>query len=324
MDRRERLLRSLADGRFHSGQSLAATQGVSRTVIWKQIQQLAESDLDVYAVRGRGYRLAQPIELLDAGAIRAQLAPSTARRLTALELHFQIDSTNRRLLELAAVSAIAGHVCLAEFQSAGRGRRGRGWVSPPGSGIYLSLGWSFDAPPESLTGLSLAAGVAALRALRRLQIDAVGLKWPNDIVVGERKLGGILIEVRGETTGPCTVAAGVGVNVELPERAARRIDQPWIDLARAGYRPSRNLLAAALIDELVRVFSEYEERGFAACAEEWRRYDCVTGRMVRLMSGSYTLTGRMLGIDDSGALLLSVDGAVRRFTTGEISLRMDA
>jgi BirA family biotin operon repressor/biotin-[acetyl-CoA-carboxylase] ligase len=324
MDRRERLLRILADGRFHSGQSLAATLGVSRTVIWKQIRQLAASDLDVYAVRGRGYRLAQPIELLDAGAIRAQLAPSATRRLTALELHFQIDSTNRRLLELAAVTAIAGHVCLAEYQSAGRGRRGRGWVSPPGSGIYLSLGWSFDAPPESLTGLSLAAGVAALRALRRLRIDAAGLKWPNDIVVGERKLGGILIEVRGETTGPCTVVAGVGVNVELPERAARRIDQPWTDLARAGYRPSRNLLAAALIDELVRVFSEYEERGFAACAEEWRCYDCGTGRMVRLVSGGHTLAGRMLGIDDSGALLLSVDGAVRRFTSGEISLRMDA
>lgn len=315
------LLQRLADGRFHSGQVLAAELGLTRGAVWKRLRGLSRGlGVEIQAVRGRGYRLAQPLELLDAERILSQMSPGPRSAVGRLEVHTRIDSTNRYLMRRAVEGAPRGSVCLAEYQEAGRGRRGRDWISPFGGNIYLSLLWRFTARGD-LSGLSLALGVAVLRALRRVGLEEAGLKWPNDIVCGERKLAGILLEMAGEASGPSHVVAGVGVNVRMGAAGAA-IDQAWVDLETLlGRRVERNALAAALLDEAVLALQEYERGGLAVFLEDWRAADVLSGRpvVVRLEQGS--VAGIACGIDPAGALLVEGDAGVRSFTAGEVSVR---
>ncbi|MDZ7735540.1 MAG: biotin--[acetyl-CoA-carboxylase] ligase [Gammaproteobacteria bacterium] len=215
-----------------------------------------------------------------------------------------------------------GQVRLAEYQSAGQGRHGNSWLSPLAGGLYLSIGWRADGMAEPLTGLSLAAGVAAVRALASCGIDGVRLKWPNDLVAANGKLGGILLQVRGEITGACLWVLGIGINVRLPATMKDAIEQPVTDLASlTGAVPARSELAAALINELVRCLAGYPLTGFRPYVNDWQRYDCMSGRRVTLSAGSRVIHGRMLGVDSGGALLMSIDGAVQRYASGELSLR---
>ena len=244
------LLRALADGEPHSGSELARGLGVTRAAISKSMRKLALWGLDVSAVPGVGYRLARPIDLLDARALRRALAPRTARRLARLEVLTEVDSTNRRLLESAPPPPGKLAACLAEFQTAGRGRRGRRWLAPLGGGLCLSAGWQFAGTPRDLSALTLAVGVVARRALADAARVDVALKWPNDLVHDERKLGGILLELAAEAQGRCYVVAGIGINVALPPKSLRVLSD-WprgaIDLAIAmrGAPPPRALLAGA-------------------------------------------------------------------------------
>ncbi|MEJ2644971.1 MAG: bifunctional biotin--[acetyl-CoA-carboxylase] ligase/biotin operon repressor BirA [Gammaproteobacteria bacterium] len=320
---RDRLLELLADGRFHSGQALGEALGVSRAAVWKHLRALQALGLDVHAVRGRGSRCAQPLELLDAERVCAALSPRGRARLSGLDIHTDIDSTNTQLQRKAAAGAPAGSVCLAEYQRAGRGRRGRAWVSPFASNIYLSLLWRFACSPAALSGLSLAAGIGALRALRELGLEDAGLKWPNDILCGGRKVAGVLLDMTGESGGPSHVVVGVGVNVRMPAGAARSIDQPWSDLERlAGTAISRNELAGRLIEQMLDVMAVFEHDGFEAFMDEWRRYDLVAGQEVQLLLPDSVVSGQAHGIDPSGALLVRTGGEARRFASGEVSLRM--
>ncbi len=325
MERERQVLRILADGEFHSGETLAAQLGgVSRAAIWKIMRTLEERGIVVYAVRGRGYRLAEPIEFLDRSSIAANLDADARDYLQLIEIHQDIDSTNTYLMKRAADGLASGAVCIAEAQSGGRGRRGRAWVSPYAANLYLSLLWRFASGPALLSGLSLAIGVAVARALHTLGMTKVGLKWPNDLLWDWRKLGGILLEFGGESSGPCHVVAGVGVNVAMPESAREAIDQPWTDL-RSILGPngiSRNRLAARVISEMLKACVRFEQQGFSP-PPEWRELDVTLGQHIILQLPNNThITGISRGIDNSGALLLETATGIQRFLGGEISLRL--
>ncbi len=324
MSGRGELLRLLADGALHSGEELAAALSISRAAVWKRLQQLEAWGVACEARQGRGYRLEAPIDLLDAAGIRERLPQAAREMLRHLEVHESLGSTSDRLLAIGDLPPGRFDACLAEFQSAGRGRRGRHWVAPFASGLGLSVNWSFRDAPAMLGALSLAAGVAALRALGRLGFAPLSLKWPNDILSGDAKLGGILIDLRGEAAGPAYVVAGVGINVRLPRAARERLAADGVaavDLASLGAPPARDELAAVLIAELTQALVEFGARGLAAFADEWRAADALAGRPVRVLHAGEPLDGVARGVDGDGALLLEADGARRRILSGEVSVR---
>lgn len=330
--RRVELVRRLADGALHSGEVLAAELGVTRAAVSKQARALRSWGLAVESAPRRGHRLVQPLDLLESSAMVPALAPATRDRLRRLETHDEIESTNSRLLEVADLPAGRFDACLAEYQSAGRGRRGRGWIAPFGSGLCLSYAWLFREPPGELAALSLAAGVAALRALAACGVTGVRLKWPNDLLLDGGKLGGILCELRAEAAGPAYVVIGLGLNVRLPAEARARIaDASAADgglapasLCDAGAPPSRNLLAARLLDALTAMVLEFEQRGFAPFHAEWSDADALAGCAVRVLAPRGERAGVALGIAGDGALLLEIDGRREHVTSGEVSLRTAA
>jgi len=326
-DKQKQILSLLADGEFHSGTELADTLGISRSAIWKQLNGLAELGLQHSAVSGKGYRLDNALELLNASKIHEVVNDQVDALISSFEIHDQIDSTNRYLVERSQHNGLSGSVCFAEHQTAGKGRRGRQWVSPYGSNIYLSILWRFQQGPAAISGLSLAIGVAVIRALKQHQISDIGLKWPNDIYSQGKKLGGILVEVSGETDGPCSAVIGLGLNLFLPETQAEGITQAWTDLSKltGQSRLSRNQLAGILLNHLLPVIAEYESVGIQAYLDEWRSYDCLSGKSATLFIGQLQFEGIVQGIDDSGMLLIKrADGNVQTFASGEVSFNNSA
>ena len=325
MPLRQRLLETLSDGGFHSGEALGAALGVSRMAVWKHIKSLRELGVEIEVVRGSGYRLPAPIELLDADAISAAIPPRLADRVGPVHIFDELDSTNNWLREQSLAGAPSGSVCVAEMQSAGRGRRGKHWVSPFAANLYLSLLWRSAAGVAALGGLSLVTGIAVLRCLRAQGIETAGLKWPNDILAGEAKLAGILIDVVGESSGPCAVILGTGINICMPPLAGEGIAQHWTDLqhlSNAGVTPSRNQLAASLLEHLVPAIAEFEMSGLQPFLDEWRRYDVVAGCEVDLHLPDGIVSGTACGIDESGALLVDTQQGRRRFASAEVSVRI--
>jgi BirA family biotin operon repressor/biotin-[acetyl-CoA-carboxylase] ligase len=324
MQSRRQLLQLLSDGEYHSGEALGKAIGVSRMAIWKHIKALRETGVELQSQHGRGYRWSAAVELLDPGLIRLAVAPETSAGLESIEILLDVDSTNNHLRTLALQGAPAGSVCLAERQHGGRGRRGRDWISPFAANLYFSLLWRISAGAGALGGLSLVTGLAVVRSLRCFGIDAAGLKWPNDIVVDEAKLAGILIDVVGESTGPCAVVIGIGVNVCMPQASAAGIDQPWTDLKTLGGHDnvSRNRLAACLLDKLLPMITQFETEGLQPFMAEWQRYDVVQGRPVNLQLPNEVISGVACGVDAGGALLVETATGRRRFTSGEISVRI--
>ena len=315
------VLELLADGEVHSGESLGAALGVSRAAVWKQLQKLEPFGLTLESVKGRGYRLPGGLNLLSAEHIGAGLAPGTRDLLKGLQLRDQVDSTNAQLLVLLEEGAGHGVAMLAEQQTAGRGRRGRSWVSPFSGGINLSIGWQFAGGVQLLEGLSLAVGVALARALAEFEVPDVRLKWPNDIWCRGRKLAGVLLELSGDLTDRCAVVVGVGLNVGLPQQTGAAIDQPWIDLNQVRPDIDRNRLAAAILNQLLPLLQTYPERGFPAYREQWLELDQFAGCPVRLNSAQREWVGLASGVDESGALMLDIDGEHKKFHGGEVSLR---
>lgn len=314
----------LADGEFRSGQDLADSLGVSRTAVWKQLNKLsAETGLEIESVKGRGYRIPGGIDLLDADAVNADLSSEAASLLSSLVLLESVDSTNAELMRYAASGPVAGLVCSAEQQTAGRGRRGRQWVSPFASNLYMSLAWEFEQGAAALEGLSLAIGVAVARALENCGLPAVQLKWPNDILYKGAKLGGVLLEMTGDAAGTCQVVVGVGLNVSMPKSAAGAIDQDWTDIATAsgGAPAERNTLLAALLNELLPLVAGFEAAGFAPWREAWQALDAFAGAEVILHAGPRQTAGVARGVDERGALLLETTTGVQPIYGGEISLR---
>ncbi|MBF8268590.1 MAG: BPL/LPL catalytic protein [Gammaproteobacteria bacterium] len=323
MNKKKALLEFLADGKFHSGTKLAQALGVSRMAVWKQVQSLRGYGLDIFSVKRKGYRLSQPMDLLDVTRIRQMLATAMQTRISTLEVAFVAESTNRYLMDKLPRENIHGHVVLAEYQSAGKGSKdNRTWVSPLGGGIYLSIGWHFDTYPNSFTALSLATGVAVAGALQQCGVEGLGLKWPNDIVSQGSKLGGILIESRGITTSHCDIVIGIGINVRIPEQVHALIGQPFTDISRlVRTLPSRNQLVAAIISATIGMLIEFDRHGFSRFIDEWRRLDLFVGKEASLVFPDRTLNGRVLGIENNGMLAMSINGRKHQFAGGELSLR---
>jgi BirA family transcriptional regulator, biotin operon repressor / biotin---[acetyl-CoA-carboxylase] ligase len=325
--RRRRLLALLADGAFHSGEQLAKRLRISRGGVWKLVRVLRAMGVEVQSVPRQGYRLPRAVDLLEKGAIAEALSPQTRARLDRLDVLLTVDSTNKYIGDVAPATSSSAHVCVAELQNAGRGRRGRSWLAPFGSGVCMSLGWQFAEAPPTFSALSLAVGVAVARALRRFGAEDVGVKWPNDLIWRNRKLGGVLIEMRGESAGPAHVVIGIGVNVHMPAAARLQLAEQQAALIADLHEilrertPTRNLLIAALADELIPMLHVFAERGFAAFVEEWRTLDTLTDAHVKVISGALTLYGSARGVEGDGGLLVEIDGELRKFVSGEVSLR---
>lgn len=322
-EKQKSILQLLADGQFHSGTELAEALNISRSAIWKHLNGLAaDLGLQHSAVSGKGYRLERPLELLDENEILKSVDAKIKPLISGIEIFDQIPSTNTYLMERNHNHAPSGLACFAEQQTAGKGRRGRRWVSPFGSNIYLSLLWRFQASPLAISGLSLVIGVAVIRALQSQYGDIFQLKWPNDIYCRDKKLGGILVEVSGESEGPCAAVIGLGLNVYLPEAEAAEITQQWTDLCQVTgqYRHNRNALAGELLNQLFLIISEFEILGIASYLDEWRQYDCLKDKPATLHIGQHSYQGIVKGIDDQGLLLLTKpDGNTQAYASGEVS-----
>lgn len=321
----ERVFRALADGHFHSGEELAQLLGVSRSAVWKAANTLRELGSTVHAVRNRGYCLAGAGEPLDAALIRDALARGLRPRLRHIEVAWKVTSTNTVLLERGSPAQGECEVALAEFQSAGRGRRGRAWFAPPGGAVCLSMSWTFAQVPRDVGSLSLAIGVCVLRALGRLGVSGLQLKWPNDVLIGDAKLGGILIELRAEAAGPACAVIGIGLNVALGAALVAQINATGVaatDLTMVGMsRPARNAIAAQVIESCIGGLLEFEREGLRAFMEEWRHADALRGRSVTVSNGDERTRGLARGVDVTGALLVEAPQGLRKFIAGEVSVR---
>ncbi|WP_426700912.1 biotin--[acetyl-CoA-carboxylase] ligase [Rhodanobacter sp. Col0626] len=322
------LLALLATGESLSGAGLAAQAGVTRAAIWKQIEVLRSRGVPIEARGVAGYRLPWPLQMLDVGQIRAALPAPVAHSLGALEVHWELDSTSSEL-QRRGNAAKDLSVILAETQSAGRGRRGREWLSPPGMNLYLSCLKRFEPGFAALSGLSLAIGVIVLRALGDLGIDGAGLKWPNDVlaVAGGQpagKLAGILVELSGEYQGPCAAIIGIGLNLRMTPALHKQAGQPACDLAAltGDSPPDRNRVAAALIAALAGGLRQFEQEGFAGFVADYARYDLLRDRRLQLSGALGTFEGIGAGVDARGALLVRMaDGHVRQIDSADVTVR---
>jgi BirA family biotin operon repressor/biotin-[acetyl-CoA-carboxylase] ligase len=317
----EKLLRILADGAFHSGSELGRSLSISRSAVWKHMQRLQELGVEVYSVKGRGYRIPGGLDLMELSRLQQLLPEAVRTRLGQLALSIETDSTNTQALA-AMQNGVDTGLFAAEFQHAGRGRRGRQWISPLGSSLCFSLAWRFNSGAAALEGLSLAVGLALQQALARVGLASVGLKWPNDLLVNDAKLGGILIELSGDAAGECQVAIGVGLNVQLPETVAEQLDQPCIDLTRLGYAGTRTDLLAGLVSELIEMLERFENSGFAPLRSAWEEANAFRGREVALSSGPRRYEGVCLGVTDQGGLRLQTSAGQEVFHGGEMSVRL--
>jgi len=324
-DTQSKILDILKDGEFHSGETLGEKVGCSRTAVWKHLQTLEAMGLLIETTKGTGYRIVGGVDLLDGQAITGALAVAAKPHLSNINIFQTIDSTNTYARELAEKNSVSGLVILAEQQTGGRGRRGKSWVSPFAANIYLSIVWDFEQGAEALEGLSLAVGVAVRRALIAHGVQGVKLKWPNDIYVEQKKLGGILLEMIGDPAGHCSVVIGVGLNVSMPVSQASAIDQDWTDVATElqDKLPARNKLAAELISEILPLLSTFQAQGFAAYRDEWQAADAFYGQTALISTPKQSIAGIVKGVDINGALRLELDGGnIESFIGGELSLRL--
>ena len=316
------LLRRLADGEFHSGETLGRQFGVTRATVSNALKDVASYGLTLYSVRGRGYRLARPLQWLDSRLIRAGLGK--VRHDLHIEILDHVPSSNAQLLRRAAQGAASGTVLAVECQTSGRGRLGRTWHSGLGDALTFSVLWRFESGLSALSGLSLAVGVAMMRALRELGVPGVGLKWPNDIILNNGKLAGILLEAQGDMLGPSAVVIGIGLNLTVSEALYGRVDQAVSDLASLDMPlPERNLVLAVSLKHLVPVLREFAKHGFASLREEWESHHVFQQSMVKLSLPDGTqVTGVALGVTEGGALRVATGQGIRMFNAGEVSLRM--
>ncbi len=317
---KEQLIKQLASGQFVSGELIGKELGISRAAISKHIAGLADIGIDVYRVTGKGYRLATPLFLLDKTKILSQIILDDYG--SKLAVHSLIDSTNSYLMRRVPNQVKQGQVVIAEHQSAGRGRRGRQWVSPFGSHIYMSMYWYLEQGMSAAMGLSVVTALAVSDAIRSLYDIDVQLKWPNDIYLNGVKLAGILIDLEGQALETCHSVIGIGLNVAMPKEAATAIDQPWTDLqSNSTSVIERNRLCGEIINCLNRRLAVHKEYGIATMVDDWLKQDLYLNKPVKLVTGDKETLGVCRGINNHGALLLEIDNEVKPVYGGEVSLR---
>ena len=318
-----KLLEIISNGNVYSGQDLAASLNVSRTAVWKSIKHLETLGLEIRAIRGKGYQLRKKFEFLSKEEISRMMTLQSKKSCKDIGVVFKTNSTNLYLLNQLDSEAIHGSVVFAEYQSEGRGRRNKRWISPIGSGICFSVGWRFEVMPISLGLLSLYMGIAVARSLNSLKIKEVGLKWPNDIITTGHKIGGILLDIRGESTGPLDVIVGVGINYELPKYRLISVDQPIIDVCSVSKKSfSRNMIAASLLSNVLEILHDLQTGANLNLLNEWRQFDYYIGKEATLILPNEKITGILKGVDEQGSLLMLVDGKLLSYRSGEVSLRI--
>ncbi|MCK8047302.1 bifunctional biotin--[acetyl-CoA-carboxylase] ligase/biotin operon repressor BirA [Shewanella sp. 1CM18E] len=311
--RKREILTELATGTFVSGEALATQLGVSRTAVSNHISGLEEYGVDIYSVKGKGYRLNGPISLVNEAELKQQISSRC--------FYFdEIPSTNAFILKHAE-DLVSGDICVAEYQSAGRGRRGRVWVSPYGCHLYFSMYWQFPQGMAQAMGLSLVVACSIVTVLEKLGVKEVGVKWPNDIYLESKKLAGVLIEMNGQTDSECNLVIGIGLNMAMGEQHAAQIDQPWSDLTGQQTMPDKTELLVLLQKQLHQDLTLFQGSGLTAFTGRWAAADLFEGQAVKLLMGQDEVHGICRGIDDQGAILLETDAGVQSFIGGEISLR---
>jgi BirA family transcriptional regulator, biotin operon repressor / biotin---[acetyl-CoA-carboxylase] ligase len=322
----QRVFQRLDDRDFRSGEALAADLDVTRAAVWKAVEQLRELGVALDAQSSKGYRLATGVSALSAERILAQLPGDVRKRIEALLVEWTLESTNTRLLESLPPRANHAAIVLAEHQTGGRGRRGRGWIAPPGGAICLSLAWQYADMPADLSALSLVVGLCVVNALTELGVESQ-LKWPNDLVTRGGKLGGILIEMRAEAGGPVHVVVGIGLNVLLDAAtrvAVEKTGNTADDLrAQRAAPPDRNTVVAGLLARLVPALEGFPRHGFAPHLANWHECDALREREVRVENAGEITRGIARGIDAHGALLVETPAGVRRFISGEVTVRAE-
>jgi BirA family biotin operon repressor/biotin-[acetyl-CoA-carboxylase] ligase len=317
-----KLLHQLADGKFHSGQALADLLACSRSSVWNHVQSLgALPGVTLDAVTGRGYRLRPALTLLDEQQICAGLDPVQRDSLQNCSIRLITDSTNRQALANAPQDIGKAHAWFAEYQTAGRGRRGRTWQGGFAQNLACSLAYKFDLPMNALAGLSIAVGAGLANCLAGYGVNDLGLKWPNDLLWQNKKMAGILLEVQGESTGPSTAVIGLGLNLQLDKQSAELIDQPYASLQQTGVEYNRNRLAGDILQTLLKVCDTYAQQGLQPFIDMWRAFDLYQGRQVLIRSAQQQWQGLYTGVAQDGGLLLEIDKQIKRFYAGEVSLR---
>ncbi|GAB4222644.1 MAG: bifunctional biotin--[acetyl-CoA-carboxylase] ligase/biotin operon repressor BirA [Gammaproteobacteria bacterium] len=323
-----KIIDTLSDGEFHLGTDMGAALNITRSAIWKTVKQLSELGITLETNTQQGYRIPNGLSLLTAKELTRFVSPQNRHFLRQLHLFNEIDSTSNFLLALneRGQGNKQPQFCLAEFQSAGRGRRGRTWVSPYAASIHLSVLWHFTRDHSQLAGLSLAIAVAVIRALQHFGIEnELNVKWPNDILWRRRKLGGVLIELNGEFNAVSSVVIGVGLNVNFAEDKNEHINQPWIDLSRIVQQPvNRNHIAGLMLNEIINALLHYEHYGLAGFINEWRQFDGLVDNPVTLQTANQKITGIARGINEQGVFLLEMhNGKIETFSAGDVSVRHD-
>ncbi len=321
------LISILSDGRFHSGSELGKQLGISRSAIWKNICKFTDLGLEIHAVRGKGYKLKYPITLLESASIYTDIPDAIRGSIARLEILDTIDSTNShamRLMQQGELLLQPGQysIHLAEQQSSGKGRRGRKWISPFAQNIYLTMVRLIDTGVIATEGITLAVGLAIVRALRELEVPGLSVKWPNDILVEGKKLAGILLEISGDLSGICQLTIGVGINVRNQPESMEQVNQPWTDLYQVtGKGLDRNLLVSQVVCHIISVLEEFEHNGLKSFIAEWQDNDVMKDQQVELMTTGSSVKGIARGISESGALLLETGQGVQMVYGGEVSLR---
>lgn len=310
------LIKLLADGKFHSGEELGLALQISRSAIWKRLRKLETfTHLDIQKVKGKGYRLTTPLSLLDSKQLKLTFQHWPIKVLN------NVDSTNTECFRLLANNLTAPFAVTAEQQSNGKGRRGRQWISPFGQNLYFSLLIGLKNGSTQLQGLSLSVGLAVLNTLKKAGLATVGLKWPNDLLVNNKKIAGILLEINGDPADICHVVIGIGINVNMLLNG--QIDQAWTSLQQElNNLVDRTTLLLDLNNSLYQYLKIHFQKGFIALKEEWQNNNLWQDKMVTLLQGNQPIYGKMLGVDDTGALKLLINNEIQHFNAGEVSLRL--
>jgi len=313
------LIRFLSDGKFHSGESIASLIGISRTAVWKKVQKCVELGVEIESVKGKGYRIVTPFDLLESHLIINGLSDAAVEQFQLIDVFEEIGSTNRYALDYVDKNGKTPYLCFAEYQTGGRGRRGRDWHSPLGN-IAFSLVWSFEQGASATEGLSLLIGLALARALEQEGVLGVQLKWPNDVLLNQAKLAGILLEMKGDPQGLCHIVIGVGINIAV-QTDTEVIDQAFVSVFDVKPNMSRNQFCAQLLNQLAAMLPVFSVQGFAPFKEQWAQYDAYANQPVSLSAGERYQQGMARGINEKGALLLQDELGLHEIYAGELSLR---
>tara|TARA_R110000868_G_scaffold407985_1_gene690054 strand:- start:10922 stop:11890 length:969 start_codon:yes stop_codon:yes gene_type:complete len=310
------ILKILADGEFHSGQAIGEQLGITRTSIWNHIKGIEAYGYNVDSLPGKGYRISGGTNLLDVDALEAAFP-----NLKNLMVFSEIDSTNQYLLDNCQSFNDTPVVCLAEYQRAGKARRGRKWESPFGKNLYCSVAYQFETGVNAIAGLSLAIGVVVAQTLEHFGLQNVQLKWPNDVYVNGKKVVGILVEFLGEVTGPCDVVVGVGININKPQQDYA-INQDWTCMETAlGQSVDRTAFSCYFLQQLLQALDTFKAEGFAAFHQQWQHYDCLIGKEINAEKQNKSFTAKVLGLDNQGNLIVSTKQGETALTGGEVSVR---